>query len=87
MRRAALAAGRRLAAAGAHPRARALVDAGLDEMCALLVRRGRAVGGRARRARRSTGPTHSAKDAPPLLGTAAAAAARPVRPAARAPRG
>jgi len=68
MRRAVLAAGRRLADKGRIRAATDLVDAGLDEMCSMLTD--------------SSGPsadelvaraeyrrTHSAKDAPPFLGT------------------
>ena len=79
MRRAALAAGRRLAAGAAshdpeHMRRR---RPRRDVRAASPARAGR----RPTSSRRapSTAPTHSAKDAPPFLGAAAAAAARPVR--------
>ena len=52
MRRAVLAAGRRLAAKGRIHDAEHFVDAGFDEMCALLSGAGGAVRGRARGARR-----------------------------------
>ncbi|MGH9107004.1 MAG: PEP-utilizing enzyme [Acidimicrobiales bacterium] len=67
MRRAALAAGRRLAAKGRVHEAEHLVDAGLDEMRALLTTSdGPSADELAARARYRA--THSAKDAPPVLG-------------------
>jgi phosphohistidine swiveling domain-containing protein len=67
MRRAVLAAGRRLAAQGRINEAGDLIDAGFEEMCALLS------GGEAPSAeeladRTAYRATHSAKDAPALLG-------------------
>jgi rifampicin phosphotransferase len=67
MRRAALGAGRRLAARGRVHEAEHIVDADLDEMCALLT----AAGGPSAdelEARGRYRATHSAKDAPPFLG-------------------
>jgi pyruvate,water dikinase len=67
MRRAALAAGRRVAARGRLATPQHMLDATLDEMCAMVAGTGGPsadeLGGRAQyRA------THTAKDAPPLLG-------------------
>ncbi len=67
MRRAALAAGRRLVARGRITSAEHMLDAGLDEMCALVTGDGgppadELAGRAAYRAR------YTAKDAPPLLG-------------------
>ena len=69
MRRAALAAGRRLAARGRDRTTRSTSSTpSFDEMCALVTRRGRAVGRRARRRAPSTAHATTAKDAPPFLG-------------------
>jgi phosphohistidine swiveling domain-containing protein len=67
MRRAALAAGRRVAAAGRIHDPVHLVDASLDEMCALV----EGLGGPSAdelAARAAYRTTHTAKDAPPTLG-------------------
>jgi phosphohistidine swiveling domain-containing protein len=67
MRRAALAAGRRVASRGRIATAQQMIDAGLDEMCAL-------VGGATEpsadelAARAKYRATYTAKDAPPTLG-------------------
>ena len=67
MRRAALAAGRRVAARGRLQRPEHLLEAGLDEMCALVS--GSAGPSADELAHRATfQATHTAKDAPPLLG-------------------
>jgi pyruvate,water dikinase len=67
MRRAALAAGRRLAASGRIHAPEHLVDAGFDEMCALLEGAdGPSADDLAARAEYRT--THTAKDAPKTLG-------------------
>lgn len=67
MRRAALAAGRRVAARGRLEQAQHMVDAGLDEMCALVA--GGSAPSAAELAQRAAfRATHSAKDVPPLLG-------------------
>lgn len=67
MRRAALAAGRRLAARGRVHEPEHIVDAGLDEMCALLTTSdGPSADELAARA--GYRATHTAKDAPPVLG-------------------
>ena len=67
MRRAALAAGRRVASRGLIATAEHLLDAGLDEMCALVVGTGGPSADElAKRAEYRA--THSAKDASPLLG-------------------
>ena len=68
MRRAALAAGRRLAAAGRIHEPEHLVDAGVDEMCSLLRGTGGPSADELAARARSTARTHSAKDAPPTLG-------------------
>ena len=82
MRRAALAAGRRVAATGRIHDPEHFVDAGFDEMCALVTGSGRPVGRRARRARRVPHHAHRQGRArvprPP-----AAPAAGPVGAAAR----
>ena len=83
MRRAAMAAGRRLAAAGRLHDPEHIVEATADEMCALVSRR--------RAARRptswptafTTAPRAPAQGRPPFLGDPPHAAARPVGPAAR----
>ena len=67
MRRAALAAGQRLAAKGRIRDASHFVDAGFDEMCALL-RGADAPSADELDARAQYRATHRAKDAPPLLG-------------------
>ena len=67
MRRAALAAGRRLAAKGRIRDASHFVDAGFDEMCALLRGAG-APSADELAARAQYRAAHRAKDAPPLLG-------------------
>ena len=56
MRRAALAGGRRLAGKGRIHDAEHLIDAGFDEMCALVIGRGRTLRGRARGSGPSTEP-------------------------------
>ncbi len=67
MRRAALAAGRRLAERGRIHEAVHIVDAGADEMCALVAgSESPTADDLARRAQYRA--THSAKDAPPFLG-------------------
>lgn len=67
MRRAALAAGRRVAARGRLQQPEHLLEASLDEMCALLS--GSAAPSAEELAQRAAyRTTHSAKDAPPLLG-------------------
>jgi len=67
MRRAALAAGRRVASRGAIATAEHMLDASLDEMCALVAGAGGPSADElARRAAHRA--THSAKDAPPHLG-------------------
>ena len=68
MRRAVLAAGRRLAAAGRIHAAEHLVDAGLDEMQALLAGSGGPPADELA-ARAAYRAAHSAKDAPSTLGT------------------
>src|ERR1019366_8197947 len=67
MRRAVLAAGRRLVAAGRIEDANQLIDAGLEEMCSLV---SGATGPTAKELaeRYEYRATHSAKDAPALLG-------------------
>ena len=67
MRRAALAAGHRLAAKGRAHEAGHLVDAGLDEMRALLTGSGGPSADELA-ARAQYRATHSAKNAPPVLG-------------------
>ena len=67
MRRAVLAAGRRLAARGRIHEAGHFVDAGFDEMCALL-RGADAPSADELAARARYRATHRAKDAPPALG-------------------
>ena len=67
MRRAALAAGRRVAARGSIATAEQMLDASLDEMCALVA----ATGGPSAAelaARAAYRASHTAKDAPALLG-------------------
>ena len=67
MRRAALGAGRRLADRGRVHDAEHIVDASVDEMCSLVTSsEGPSADDLAERARYRA--THSAKDAPPLLG-------------------
>jgi pyruvate,water dikinase len=67
MRRAALAAGRRVAAAGRIHDPMHLVDASLDEMCALVEGSGGPSADELA-ARAAYRTTHTAKDAPPTLG-------------------
>ena len=67
MRRAALAGGRRLASKGRIHEAEHLVDAGLDEMSSLLTDSGGPSADELA-ARAEYRATHSAKDAPPVLG-------------------
>ncbi|MGH9056258.1 MAG: PEP-utilizing enzyme, partial [Acidimicrobiales bacterium] len=67
MRRAALAAGRRLAERGRIYDAENAVDAALDELC-LLVTRSEGPSSDELAARAKYRATHSAKNAPPLLG-------------------
>ncbi|MGH9099348.1 MAG: hypothetical protein ACRDV8_03855, partial [Acidimicrobiales bacterium] len=67
VRRAALAAGRRLVARGRLDEAEHMVDAGLDEMCTLITTsEGPPADELAARAKYRA--THTAKEAPPLLG-------------------
>jgi phosphohistidine swiveling domain-containing protein len=67
MRRAALAAGRRVAQRGRIHEPNHMVDAGLEEMCSLVARsEGPSADELAARARYRA--THSAKEAPPFLG-------------------
>jgi phosphohistidine swiveling domain-containing protein len=67
MRRAALAAGRRIASRGRIDTAEHLLDAGLDEMCALVAGTGGPSADElAKRAEYRA--THSAKDVPPFMG-------------------
>ena len=67
MRRAALAAGRRVAGRGRIAAPHHMLDAGLDEMCALLAGTGGPSADElAKRAEYRA--THAAKDVPPLLG-------------------
>ena len=82
MRRAALAAGRRVASRGRIDDPVHMVDAGLDEMCALVTGFRRAVGRRARGARRVPRHAHRQGRAP-VPRRPAAPAARPVGAAAR----
>jgi pyruvate,water dikinase len=67
MRRAALAAGRRVAASGRIHEPAHFVDAGFDEMCALVAGTGGPSADELA-ARAAFRATHSAKDAPPTLG-------------------
>lgn len=67
MRRAALSAGRRAAARGRIGNALLMLDAGLDEMCALVEGRGGPTSGELAQ-RAAYRAAHSAKDAPPQLG-------------------
>lgn len=67
MRRAALAGGRRLAARGRIHDAEQFVDAGFEEMCALLSGAGGPSGDELA-GRFEYRQTHTAKDAPPFLG-------------------
>ncbi|HEU5296525.1 MAG TPA: hypothetical protein VFU71_17225, partial [Burkholderiaceae bacterium] len=67
MRRAALAAGRRVAASGRLERPEHLLDAGLDEMCALVSGSGGPSADELAH-RAAFRATHTAKDVPPLLG-------------------
>jgi len=67
MRRAALAAGRRAAARGRIAGAEQMLDAGLDEMCALVTGTGGPTPDELAR-RADYRATHSAKDVPPFLG-------------------
>ena len=67
MRRAALAAGRRVAARGAISDPTHMVDADIDEMCALVTGSG-GPSGEELAARTEFRTTHTAKDAPPFLG-------------------
>jgi len=68
MRRAALAAGRRLAERGRIDEPEHIVDAGIDEMCALLAG-AEAPSAQELAARAEYRATHTAKDAPPFLGS------------------
>lgn len=67
MRRAVLAAGRRVAASGRLERPEHLLDASLDEMCALVSGRG-GPSAEELTQRAAFRATHTAKDVPPLLG-------------------
>ena len=74
--------------AGSRPRAAShdaehFVDASFDEMCALVTRHRRAVGRRARGARRSTAPRTPPRTRRRSSATRRTAAARPVGPPAR----
>jgi pyruvate,water dikinase len=66
MRRAALAAGRRVASRGRIAAPEHMLDAGLDEMCALVTGAGPSADELARRAEYRAG--YTAKNAPPVLG-------------------
>jgi pyruvate,water dikinase len=66
MRRAALAAGRRVASRGRIATAEQMLDASLDEMCGLVAGGGPAVDELAQRAEYRA--SHTAKDVPPCLG-------------------
>ncbi len=68
MRRAALAAGRRLADRGRIDEPEHIVDAGVDEMCAMLAG-AETPPAQELAARAEYRATHTAKDAPPFLGT------------------
>jgi pyruvate,water dikinase len=68
MRRAALAAGRRLASRGRIDEPEHIVDAGLDEMCAMLAGSGGPTAEELA-ARAAFRTSHTAKDAPQFLGT------------------
>ena len=68
MRRAALAAGRRVASRGRIATAQQMLDASLDEMCALVAGTRRPVRGRACQPRRNTARPTPPKTSPPLLG-------------------
>lgn len=70
MRRAALAAGRRATRAGRIAAPQQMLDAGLDEMCALVAGTG-GPGADELAARARYRATHTAKDAPPFLGPSA----------------
>ena len=72
MRRAALGAGRRLAAKGKLASAEQIIDAGLDEMCALVTGAGGPSADELAR-RAAYRATYTAKDAPPVLGPPAPA--------------
>ncbi len=67
MRRAALAAGRRVASRGRIATPQQMLDAGLDEMCALLAGTGGPSADELRK-RAEYRATYTAKDVPPLLG-------------------
>jgi len=67
MRRAALAAGRRVAARGRIASPQQMLDAGLDEMCALVAGSGGPSADELAK-RAAYRATYTAKDAPPLLG-------------------
>ena len=67
MRRAALAAGRRVASRGRIATADQLLDAGLDEMCALVSGTGGPSADELA-SRAEYRATHTAKEAPPMLG-------------------
>ncbi len=69
MRRAALAAGRRVAARGRIADPAHIVDASLDEMCALVTDRGGPTSDELA-ARAEYRATHTAKEAPPFIGDA-----------------
>ena len=83
MRRAVLAAGRRLAEQGRIGDAEHLVDAGLDEMCALALRLGRPVRRRAGRAVRIPRHAHAPRTLPPS--SASPRPPRRTRPGCRPP--
>ena len=82
MRRAALAAGRRLPAKGRIHDAEHFVDAGFDEMCALLAGAGGPSADELAAALRRTARSHTAKDAPASLGDRRHRR-RPTRPGCR----
>ena len=86
MRRAALAGGRRAAAHGRIDDPAHFVDAGFDEMCALVTGSGGPSADELA-ARAEFRATHSAKDAPADARPAAASSAGPVRSCRRPSRG
>ena len=80
MRRAALAAGRRVARRGRIATPQQMLDASLDEMCALVAGTGGPSADELA-SRAEYRATYTAKDAPPLAWPARAASARPRGPA------
>jgi rifampicin phosphotransferase len=71
MRRAALAAGRRVASRGRIGSAQHMLDASLEEMCALVAGSSGGPSGDELARRAEYRATHSAKDVPPFLGSPA----------------